>query len=66
MEPGANGGRLDQWVKPTNKRKFNGKRFNILDTGLGNNCARQEWRSAELAEGLGQRCRTFQLVAMEE
>ena len=32
-EPGVNWGRLDQWVKQTNKGKFKGKRFNILDTG---------------------------------
>ena len=52
-QPGVNWGRLDQWVKQTNKEKFNGERFNILDTGSKqlcqevtrelNNRSRWEW-----------------------
>ena len=57
-QPGVNWGRLDQWVKQTNKEKFNGERFNILDTGWKQLCqevTEESWTT----EAVGNGCWVF-------
>lgn len=58
-EPESNWGRLEQWIKKTNKIKFTGKRFSIPEMGSENNCTHKEWGPAEEADAPGTKWWTF-------